>query len=129
MAKRHNLQQVASILVESAYYGATPTATKYGISVRTLQRWRERLDGDRSLQDEFERVRSIFEREWATDAIAAIKAGLHFLTKAAQTVKASDPAAIHAVAGGIKIASEMLIVREVLDARLSGPNRADDPQD
>ncbi len=129
MSKQHTLQQMAGILAEAAYYGDSQTAAKYGVSVRTLQRWRERLAEDQSLQAAFERARAAFEQEWASEAIVAIKAGLQFLAKAAQTAKASDPAAIHAVAGGVKIASEILTVREVLDARLSGSNRTDDPQD
>lgn len=127
--KRFTDDQVAQILVESAYRGDIDTADKYGISVRTLYRWRDRAENDTALAKLIRQKKLAFERGWADEAASALKASLEFLKEAAQKANRTDPNVIHAVAGAAKIASEVLITREVLDARLSGQDREDDTQD
>lgn len=117
------------MLVEAAYRGDNETAAKYGISARTLQRWRDASAINPQLSQLIAEKNLAFERGWADEAASALKAGLEFLKEAAQKASKTDPAAIHAVAGAVKIASEVLITREVLDARLSGTNRENNTQD
>lgn len=127
--KKFSDDQIAQILVEAAYRGDNDTAIKYGIAVRTIQRWRDLSETNLLMAKLIAEKKTVFERGWADEAAAALKAGLEFLKEAAQKTSKTDPAAIHAVAGAVKIASEVLITREVLDARLSGTNRKDNTQD
>lgn len=127
--KKFSEDQIAQILVEAAYRGDSETAVKYGISQRTLYRWRDLADKSPTLAQLFGKKKDAFERGWADEAAGALKATVEFLKEAAQKASKTDPAVIHAVAGAAKIISELLITREVLDARLSGANRADHSQD
>jgi hypothetical protein len=127
--KKFSNDQIAQMLVEAAYRGDNETAAKYGISARTLQRWRDASAINPQLSQLIAEKNLAFERGWADEAASALKAGLEFLKEAAQKASKTDPAAIHAVAGAVKIASEVLITREVLDARLSGTNRENNTQD
>jgi hypothetical protein len=127
--KKFSEDRMAQILVEAAYRGDYDTAAKHGIHVRTIQRWRDLSEINPRLSRLIAEKKVDFERGWADEAAGALKAGLEFLKSAAQSVDKKDPAAIHAVAGAVKIASEVLITREVLDARLSGTSREDDSQD
>jgi len=127
--KKFTDEQIAQILIEAAYRGDQQTAEKYGISPRTLYRWRDFAEKSPSLTRLMKQKKVAFERGWADEAAGALKAGLEFLKEAAQKASRTDPDVIHAVAGAVKIASEVLITREVLDARLSGQDREDNPQD
>jgi len=127
--KRFTEDQIAQILVEAAYRGDKEVANKYKIGQRTLYRWRDLAENRPLLTKLISQKKLAFERGWADEAASALKASLEFLKAAAQKADKTDPAAIHAVAGAAKIASELLITREVLDARLSGQDREDDSQD
>lgn len=127
--KKFSQDQIAQILVEAAYRGDVDTADKYGISIRTIQRWRALSENDVGLTRLIAQKKLAFEQGWADEAAGALKAGLEFLKEAAQKASKTDPNVIHAIAGAVKIASEVLITREVLDARLSGQDRENDTQD
>ncbi len=127
--KKFTEDQIAQILVEAAYRGDQEVASKYGISQRTLYRWRDFAENRPGLTKLILEKKVAFERGWADEAAGALKAGLEFLKEAAQKASRTDANVIHAVAGAVKIASEVLITREVLDARLSGQDREDDTQD
>jgi hypothetical protein len=115
-----NREQVAQILVEALYSGDHETARRFGISIRTLQRYRRRLHTDPELSQIVALKKAAFEREWAEDATQAIREAVRFLQRAATQADPSDPNAIHAVAGALKILAEVSLTREVLSVRLEG---------
>ena len=112
--------RVATILIEAAYQGDKDTAERWDISVRTIQRYRNRLDED----DELSRIVAVkkrqYETEWANELPAAIREATRFLQRAARESDPKDPAAVHAVAGALKILAEVGITKAILDARFSG---------
>ncbi len=111
------------ILVEAAFFGDKTTAAKYGISPRTIHRYRKRLNEDAQLSALVKIKKDRMEQEWAKEMPAAIRASIDFLRKAANSAKTDDPDAIHAVAGALKILSEVAMTKKVIDARLAGQNR------
>lgn len=127
--KKFSEDQIAQILVEAAYYGDNKTANDYQINLRTILRWRRLSENNPHLLKLISKKKIAFERGWADEAAGAIKAGLEFLKSAAHQANKTDPAVIHAIAGAVKIASDVLIAREVLDARLTGQDRENDTQD
>jgi len=111
--------RTATILVEAAYYGDHETAHRWGISERTIQRYRQRLQNDDKLAEFVARKKAAFERGWADELPGSIKAGIDFLKRAAHSADPRDPDAIHAVAGALKIQTEVVVTKDILDARLA----------
>lgn len=115
--------RAAKMLVEAATLGDKATAKKYGISLRSLQRWRKRLEGDTDLSSAVAAKKARVEEGWADEIPGALRAAIAFLRKAAEKADPADPAAIHSVAGAMKLLSETSATWKVLDARLARQNR------
>lgn len=110
---------IARILVEAAYNGDKETCTKYSVSERTLYRWKARLTDDATLAENVRLKKAEMDKNWADDAPMAIKACVDFIVRAAQEGNHKNSDMVHAVAGAMKIVSEVMAVREYLDAKLN----------
>ncbi len=126
--KKFSADQIAQILVEAMFTSDQIAAAQHGIATRTIERWRDKINIDTNLSRLVEIKRQAFQRRWIEKAGAFLDQDLEYLHKAAQTQNVT-PEMIHALAGALKIVSEIITIREVLDARLTGQNREDDPQD
>ncbi len=124
-----NHERAARILVEAAYKGDSHACQAYHITERTLRNWRQRLDVDAHFSAIFHEKKQLFERSWADELPAAIRATIEAAKRAAQQLDAADPDGAHAIAGLLKILSEIATMREILDARLTGTAGKDHPQD
>jgi len=113
-----NRERVAQILVEALHNGDSEASRKFGVSIRTLQRYRRRLHTDRELSQIVALKKTAFEQMWLEDATQAIREAIRFLQRAAVEADPTDPNAIHAVAGALKILAEVSLTREVLSVRL-----------
>lgn len=121
-----NKELTAMILVESSYFGDKRTAKKFGISDRTIRNYRQRLNSDEELAKIFREKNDLSAQEWAHEMPAAIRAAIDFLRRASQEAKTDDPECIHAVAGALKILSDVEITKQVIDARFAGAYRPED---
>lgn len=126
--KKFDKEKIAQILVEAIFTNVRDTANKYGIAERTIERWRDKVEIDTELSKLVEIKKHAFQRRWVDEAGAFISQGFKYLHEAANSPNLS-PDMVHAIAGAMKIASEIVTIREVLDARLSGQDREDDTQD
>jgi len=126
--KKFEKEKIAQILVEAMFGNVRDTANKYGIAERTIERWRDKVEIDTELSRLVEIKKRTFQRRWVEEAGAFINQGFAYLHKAANSPNLSAEM-IHAIAGAMKIASEIVTIREILDARFSGQNREDDTQD
>lgn len=126
--KKFEKEKIAQILVEAMFTNVRDTANKYQISQRSIERWRDKIEIDTELAKLVEIKKRNFQRRWVEEAGAFISRGFKYLHEAANSPNLS-PDMVHAIAGAMKIASEIVTIREVLDARLSGQDREDDTQD
>lgn len=126
--KKFEKDQIAQILVEAMFSNVRNTANKYDIAERTIERWRDKAEYDVELSKLIGIKKRAFQRRWVDEAGAFISQGFSYLHKAADSQNLSAEM-IHAIAGAMKIASEIITIREVLDARLSGQDREDNPTD
>lgn len=120
MSRAFNYERAASALVDATLMGDRGAAEKYGVSVKSIEGWRSRLNSDELLREFFLKKKDEQDKAWANDIPAAIAACVSYLKSAAQQVSPTDPDAIHSIAGALKIMSEVSMTREVIDARLSG---------
>lgn len=121
-----NIDRAAMVLVEAIFYGDKATADRYGITTRTVENYRKRLkDGkNEKLSEVFYQKKTEFERDWVSEIPAAIRAGTRFLLRSYQEADHTDAAVIHAVAGAMKILTEIGLAKEIIDVRLSEYNRS-----
>ena len=126
---RLDYEKAAVILVEAAYYGDAKTAERWGITDRTIQNYRGRLDSDPELSSYFALKKAAFENEWANEIPAAIRSALRFIVRAGELADPKNPEAIHAVAGALKIVTEVELTREIINARLGRYDRPDGEED
>jgi transposase-like protein len=126
--KRFTKEQIAQVLVETMFGDVREVAKKYGIARRTIERWYNKVEIDAELAQLVAEKRKVFQRRWVEPAGAFLNQAFVYLQKVANTPNQS-PDMVHAIAGAMKIASEIITIREILDARLTGENRVDDTQD
>ncbi len=114
-----NYERAARILVEAEYYGDAEAAKRAGVSTRSIQRWRRRMESDAHLSSFVALKKREFEQDWAGALAGGILAGIEFLQRAARDANPKDPNAIHAIAGAVKILAEIGITKAVLDVKLA----------
>lgn len=103
--------------------GDRAAAEKYEVSVRSLEAWRSRLSSDDVLVEFFRNKKRLQDEAWGDQIPTALSGGIDFLKRSSQEADPKDPEAIHAIAGYIKILSDVAMTRKVIDARLAGQNR------
>jgi len=118
-------ERAATILVEAAFTSDEQAAKRWDVSVRSLLNWRNRLDDDLEFAAIFHHKKDVFEANWSLDLLPAMYSAIDYL-KRASTQDTYSPEYIHAVAGGLKILSDVRVTKEVIDARFAGLRRPAD---
>jgi hypothetical protein len=113
-----DLDRVALILVEAAFFGDKGTIKKWGITRQTVYNYRQLLNTNSDLLHKFTLKKREFESNWANEIPASIIAGINFLGQAAKEADPKNPDTIHAIAGAVKILAEVGLAKEIIDARL-----------
>jgi len=116
--------KAARILLDAIVMGDQAACDKHDISLRSLYRYRSRLEDDPELAKAVIEKKRIQDEKWADQIPTAIASCIDFLRRASQDCKTDDPDAVHAIAGAIKIMGEVSMTREVIDARLAEQNRS-----
>ena len=113
----------AKAILECASSTDEAICKKYSISLRTLQRWHHEFKHG----TDAELTKSVAEKKAAiddaglvTEIRGALASGLDFLRRAGEEANPADPEAIHAVAGSVKIVSEVDGTYKMIDARIRG---------
>jgi hypothetical protein len=124
------------VVVEAAYFGDEPSCAKYGVSARTLQRYRRRLATDGNLAKIVARKREAFDREWALSlnrtigkAASAIEAVSDEIAKDPKQAS-KNPAILEALAKALYTCASVKLANRVIDARIfAGRFDAEDDED
>ncbi len=118
-----NVDRATSVLVEAVFFGDKEAARRYGLTTRTVENYRRRVNTDESFSVLFLQKKREFEKGWVEEIPLAIRAGTRFLLKAFQEADHKDPIVIHAVAGAMKILTEIGLAKEIIDVRLGEYSR------
>jgi len=127
MARSFPYEQAARALAESAVFGDDVATKRHDVSLRTLQRWRERLGSDAKLAECVAEKRQALNEQWAEDLVPAIRASIDFIKRAAQEAPTNDPDMVHSIVGGFKILTDVAIAQKILDERLARQRGQVDP--
>jgi hypothetical protein len=112
-----DLERASLILVEAMFYGDKRAAKKWQIAPVTVERYRKRLNTDSELKALVVKKRREYEQDWVKDIPIAVRGGIQWLSQAFLDL---EPTAenVHAVAGAIKLLTEIGLTKELIDARL-----------
>jgi hypothetical protein len=113
----------ATALVEAAFNPDEEVCRRYGISRRTLQRYRRQLPMDRLLAGAVARKKAALDRAWAEQLPDALIQGLRtirsmFDAMADDPVQRSNPLALHAVVQAFAALVEIHLTMQALELRL-----------
>jgi hypothetical protein len=124
MSKTFKRDLAASILVEALYTTDKETCEKYGVSIRSLQNYRQRLATDAQLALIFARRQKDSYSLWVDEVPIALFKAIRFIGHAADSVDSDpnyrkNPMVIEAVSGALKLVAEVHFANQVISARLN----------
>lgn len=114
MSRRFNLTRAASALIETLLKPDREVATAFGVAVRTIEYWRQRLKTDEDLQREYRAMAGEKLARWITEVPEVLDGAMGFLKQAVKVADPSDPKAIDAVVGAVSLLSDLQIIYESL---------------
>ncbi len=121
-----NRDLAATVLMDAIYTTDEKACQSYGVSVRTLQRWRRLLaDGDEELIASVAAKRTAADLAWANKLPAALSQGIEAIMECSAAIRNDEaakknPAVIHALAGAVRICADVHLTNKVIDARILG---------
>jgi hypothetical protein len=122
--KQPSDDQRSKILLEAVASTDEKVCKKYGITLRTLQRYRRKFvtTGDAKLTQAVAENKAKLDKAWLSQVPATLRACLEYLQRAAAQSSETDPEAIHAIAGAMKMIAETDGTYRLIDVRISGQN-------
>lgn len=117
MARQFNAVRAASALVEARLKPDKEVALAFGVAVRTIEYWRQRLRTDQELQREYKKMAQIKLAQWVSEIPDSLEMAIGFVTSAARSGDVTDPKMVAAMSGAISVLSEVLMMQESIAAR------------
>ncbi len=120
-----NRELAATVLLEAMFTTDAIASEKYGISIRSVQRWRQKLgEGDPELVSLVAAKKALLDAEWAGQLPKILRQGFDALGKCYEAIQADpeaqkSPVVIHALAGALRICAEVLLTGKMIDAKLN----------
>jgi hypothetical protein len=110
-----SVDRMALAIAQADYLGDVATCQRFGISCRTLQRWRHRSKRDSALAANVAAKKRILLETWQDEAIAPLKTAFEELARRMPAACTADDAKlIYAIAGTVKILGELKLSAGVL---------------
>jgi hypothetical protein len=117
MPRQFNYIRAASALVEASLKPDKQVAQSFGVSVRTIEYWRQRLKTDLILQQEYRKMATEKLAQWVSQIPDSLELAIGFVASAARTGDTTSPEMLKAITGAIATLNEVLVVQESLSQR------------
>jgi hypothetical protein len=111
--------KIARIVLDAKLLGDESAAKRHDVSTKTVGRYKQLVEADSKLSDLVCEKLKLVEGDWGIGLASAIRGQIEFLNRAATCADASDPHAVHAIAGALKILADVALTSRMLDARLT----------
>lgn len=126
-----NRELAATVLIEAAYTTDEKACQKYGVSIRSLQRWRKSLASDPVLAGFVATKKEAVDKAWAESLPVAMKEATQTIASIAAAIRVhpqmkDSPLALEKLAGALKLCADVYYTGRIIDARLAGQNRPPD---
>lgn len=110
-----SIDRMALAIAQSDFVGDKRVCEDFGISTRTLQRWRHRSKQDSALAASVADKKTLLLEAWRHEAIVPLKTAFEELTRRMPLAKdEGDARVIHAIAGAVKIIGDLRLSADVL---------------
>jgi hypothetical protein len=117
MPQTFNYLRAATVLLEASFKPDKEVAKVFGVGVRTIESWRQRLKTDPLLRQEFKKVSQQKLTRWQTKIPDCLDRAIDFIMKAAEQGNPADPEMVKAIILAITQLNEVLIISEAIEAR------------
>jgi hypothetical protein len=108
--------KVAAAIAEADFFGDRRACQRFGISSRTIQRWRHRAKQDPVLAADVASKKKMLLEKWQADASQPLSVALEELARRMPLAEtAVDAKVIFAIAGTVKILGELKLSAVLLD--------------
>ena len=119
----------AMLLAEAFIFGNRRACENAGVHRNTLCRYKKLFhDGDPVLVRLVAEKKALLNSQWAVDLTPAIRGAIDAIRETQQKLSRTDPAALHALVGSLKILSETAQAERILDMRIAAMTGATRPQ-
>jgi hypothetical protein len=129
MTKQFDYDRAAMALIEAVHYGDEVAAQRFGVTKRSIRRWRAKSQVDQTLSYKVRELKDLDNRDWAKNLVDGILAQIDYATRAAQEASPKEPEAIKANAEYFRAMIEAAITKGILDARHPGQGRTEYQED
>lgn len=110
--------KVAQVLVDAAFTNDQLAAAKWGVTDRTVRRYRVAMVKDEGLRSQYRKLMKLRLDEWADEIPVTLIAAMDFIRRAAKEADPSNPEAINAISNAFAKLAE---VRLTVDAIRQNP--------
>jgi hypothetical protein len=115
----------AQVLIEALFTTDDEACAKYGITSRTLRRYRQRLANDPLLEALFQTKKSKLDDKWADTLPAAMREAVRAIAEICSSMRTDpiarrNPFSLEKLAGALKLCADVYYTGKVIDARLAG---------
>jgi uncharacterized NAD-dependent epimerase/dehydratase family protein len=121
---------VATLIVESAYFGDEPTLKKYDVSSKSLARFRKKLlnGTDEKLSQAVSKLQLQYENRWAERINKAIEHGVDTIeiiyntitgNEEARKLAARNPQMLEALTSSVKMLASVKLADKVISAKIA----------
>lgn len=119
-----NRQRAARILVDAFALGDKTAADKHGVSEKSVQRYRQRLEEDGQLSALVRRLQARAHRDWSASRLNFLRGGIDKLNA---LVAEADVSQIRDVAEAVKVVGELQVASDALNVGDVDHLEGDDP--
>ena len=117
----------ARMLCTAALTGDKEAAKQFGVSTKTIQRYRELARTDQALSDSVKAHQQLADQQWL-DQIPSILAGaMEFIAQSQRCMNPADELHLRAIAEATQVISEQAQAWKALNVRINRPAGAQPP--
>jgi hypothetical protein len=114
-----NVTRAAAALAEASLKPDQEVATPFGVGVRTVEAWLNRLQWDEQLQQEYKAMTQGKLNQWTSRIPGCLDKAIDFIIKAAESGDPTNPEMVKAMTGAIGMLNEVQIIQEAIAAKKS----------
>lgn len=128
MSSKFRYDLAACALLEALYTTDDMACAKFGITARTLRRYRQRQAEDTKLDDLFHAKKAQLDARWADSLPNVMLEAGRAIAEIASAIRSDpvmrrNPFALEKLAGALKLCADVYYTGKVIDARIAGQNR------